>query len=561
MKHNHYEAKKRIILASMILVPVIPFILALGFGYYFFATSIESSTIASMKRIASDHSHMIEAFLLERKADIEFILYSNSFDEVCNSEKLTHHFSLLKKKSTAFVDLGIINAEGVHLTYCGPFALSGKNYKHEEWFLAVMQKGWYISDVFLGYRQVPHFVIAIMRQEGDKRWIIRATIDTQFFNQLVEKVQISTTGEAYIVNHMGVFQTTRRSGGRLLERDPEYLIYPGYNDEIKTFIQKDNMNTWYLYATTWFKEMKWLMIVRLQKKDAFKSLRSAIYVNMTISIFGIIMIIATAFYLTGRIIDRLKRMDAEKDELGQQLIRAGRLAELGEMAAGFAHEINNPLQIIKSEQTLIMMIFNDLKDRGELKESEDLIELEDSIHQIKQQIERCAHITQAILKFARKTDPEAQDIDLTSFISDVVNMKEKQASVNGIRITTRIDKDIPFIHGDIPQLQQVLVNLINNGMDAIIERHGSTGGEILISANKHKNGKVAIHIKDDGSGISQENIKKIFTPFFTTKPVGKGTGLGLSVCYGIVDKMKGELIVTSEKDNGTTFTITLPASE
>jgi len=215
---------------------------------------------------------------------------------------------------------------------------------------------------------------------------------------------------------------------------------------------------------------------------------------------------------------------------------------------------------MKSEQTLIETIFSDMKERGELKDSEDLKDLEDSMSQIKLQIDRCAKITQAILKFGRQSEAAPKNIDLAAFIPEVVGMIEKKASVHGIKVVQEIFPDTPPVHGDPSQLQQVFVNLMNNAMDAIVERHGSEGGELTVQARPADNAKVRISIADNGIGISPENLKRVFAPFFTTKPVGKGTGLGLSVCYGIIDGMGGTMEVGSEKGVGTTFTIHLPAA-
>jgi two-component system NtrC family sensor kinase len=256
----------------------------------------------------------------------------------------------------------------------------------------------------------------------------------------------------------------------------------------------------------------------------------------------------------------MEEIDTEKEQLGQQLVRASRLAELGEMAAGFAHEINNPLQIMTSEQALVDTIFSDMIQRGELKESQDLVDLKDSMDQIKLQIERCAKITQAILKFGRQSEPVSMDIDLVGFIPEVTSMIVKKASVNGITLREEISDNTPVVRGDPSMLQQVLLNLYNNATDAIMERHGTEGGELVIASAPDENGKVKISVTDNGIGISPENLKKIFAPFFTTKPVGKGTGLGLSVCYGIVDSMGGVMEVSSERGVGTTFTVRLPAA-
>jgi two-component system NtrC family sensor kinase len=561
MKQNPYAGLKKVILAGMILVPLIPFVLVLGIGYYYFTTSLENNTIASMRRIVQDHRQMIESFLMERKADLEFILNTNSFEDLSLPDKLQRTFENLQKESHAFVDLGIFDESGLHVAYHGSYQLSGKVYDQAPWFKAVMRNGFYISNVFLGYRQVPHFVIAIAKMNQGRRWVIRSSIDSQIFNDLVKKVRIGKTGEAYLLDAQGIFQTERRSGGPLMRKDPDRPKYGPVHEDIKTFIESDAHGETFLYATTWLKDGSWLLVVRQEKADAFKALRQASYLIVLISVLGGGIIIAVAFFLTGRIIRRMERMDQEKDQLDEQLIHAGRLAEIGEMSAGFAHEINNPLQIIKSEYTLVEMILTELKEKGELKQSEELAELEDSIDQIKLQVDRCAHITQAILQFGRKGEPLAKDIDLQKFIPEVTGMVANKAGVHGIAIEQEISDQVADVHGDLRYLQQVLVNLLNNAIDAVIARHGSSGGAIWIESGPAENRQVEIKIRDNGSGISSENLKKVFTPFFTTKPVGKGTGLGLSVCYGIIDKMGGSMAVASQENVGTTFTIRLPSAK
>lgn len=551
---------RRLILASMIVVPLILFIVIMGIGYSHFTMSIETSTISSMKRIVEDHRHMIDSFLSEREADLEFILRSYRYEELTDTENLSKVFERLQKKSNAFVDLGVFNEKGIHVAYQGPFRLTGKVYQEAPWFNEVMRKGYYISDIFLGYRRIPHFVIALMREDDGRKWVIRATIDTYMFNDMVKKVRIGKTGEAYILNADGIFQTERRSGGSLLDKDPDSAEYPTQHSGIKTFIKKDARGDKYLYATTWLKDKGWFLIVRQEKADAFKALRAAGFLIALITVIGGAALVGIAFYETGRIVRRMERIDTEKEELGQQLVRASRLAEIGEMATGIAHEINNPLQVMKSEQTLIDTILEDLKEKGELKESEDLKEIEDSMAQIKLQIDRCSKITHAVLKFGRETEVVSTDIALGVFIPEVISMVENKATVEGITITQEISEDIPPIQGDPGQLQQVLINLFNNAIDAIVERHGSEGGELAVGVGSKEDGKVEITVKDNGSGISPENLKKVFSPFFTTKPVGKGTGLGLSVCYGIIDSMGGVMAVSSQKGAGTTFTIDLPAA-
>jgi two-component system NtrC family sensor kinase len=555
---DEYTGMRRMIFLCMILVPVIPFIAVLGIGYYHFTTSLETNTLATMSRIVEDHRQMIDTFLRERRRDLGFILDTNTYESLTDPEKFYAVFTQLQRNSNAFVDLGVFDQEGIHVMYQGPYRLVGIDYGKEEWFRRVLKEGYFISDIFLGFRRIPHFVIALKKEESGKTWVIRATIDTYVFNELVEKVRIGKTGEAYILNAQGIFQTTRRSGGNLLAKDPDDIPETNRQPGVRTFVRKDARGDECLFATTWLQEKQWMLVVRQETADAFKALRSATFMILVIMVLGGVTITILAYTLTHQIIRRMGRSDMEKQQLGQQLVRATRLAELGQMAAGFAHEINNPLQIMKSDRTLIEMIVSDLKKKGILEEP-DLKDLGESLDQLKVQIERCAKITQTILEFGRKNEPEQRDLDVGAFISQVTSMISEKAGVQGIRLKKEISEQTPMLRADPSQLQQVLLNLLNNAIDAITERHGSEGGELSIQAGPDTNGRVRISVGDNGAGISADNLKKIFTPFFTTKPPGKGTGLGLYVCYGIIEGMGGTMEVESQRGVGTTFIVNLPA--
>ena len=550
----------------MILVPVIPFILILVIGFYHFKGSLETSTIRNMQRIARDHREIIDSFLKERIADLEFIHASYPFGDLRQPEVLSAVFARLQLASRAYTDLGVFDEAGVHVAYRGPYPLTGKVYRDESWFKEVLRQGVYISDVFLGFRKTPHFVVAVARDSTQGRWVLRATIDSQTFNTLVSSVEIGRTGEAYIINLDGVLQTTRRSGGHPLE-DPGDVIDPGETIRLgaskhgvevlaNTYFSKDE----YLYAAAPLKGGAWVLFVRQAKTDAYQALRTTIYVTALICVLGGSLIVVAAFYLTNRIVRRMEQIDAEKAQLGQQLISASRLAELGEMAAGFAHEINNPLQIIKSEHALMEALMSDLKAAGALSPSSSLADLEESMAQVNLQISRCAQITQAILKFGRQSEPAVQTIDLRHYLPEVIQMIAKRASVNGITVVPEVGEDTAPVKGDPAQLQQVMINLFNNAMDAILEQHGTFGGELRVATAMKPDGFVEIIVSDNGCGISPENLSKVFSPFFTTKPVGQGTGLGLSVCYGIIDNMGGTMAVESERGVGTVFSLLLPVA-
>lgn len=164
---------------------------------------------------------------------------------------------------------------------------------------------------------------------------------------MVVEVRIGKTGEAYLLDAAGVFQTERRSGGSLMRQDPDRIKYGPVHEGINTFIKTSADGEPYLYATTWLKNGDWLLVVRQEKADAFEALHQAAYLIVLISILGGAGIFAVAFFLTDRIIRRMQHMDREKDQLGEQLIHAGRLAEIGEMSAGFAHETTIPFKKLR----------------------------------------------------------------------------------------------------------------------------------------------------------------------------------------------------------------------
>ena len=605
MMQNSDSQKRRLkyagraILITMIIVPFIPFMLAIGVSFHYFTTALENNTHASLERIVLDHGGMVDTFLMERKSDLLLIAAMINFDEALNNQYIHNILAHLKARSPAFIDLGLFDEKGLHLSYSGDYALKGKAYQDEVWFNEVMEKGAYISDIFLGYRKIPHFVIAVRRENEGRRWVLRATIDTLFFDQLVSTVHIGKSGEAYILNHQGIAQTGRRSETvPIMAEDPDFKGFsPAFNLQIKNgeslrgdhvkggkarqdayvtqaFSQSGRGDNAYVYAVTSVNDGAWLLVVRQEKQDAFAAFYAALYLSIAITLVGGAVIVGLAFYVTQRILRWIETLTHEKESLGNQLIRASQLAEIGEMAAGFAHEINNPLQIIKGEHSLMEMLL------GEMIKSEDQFENRsqstdicfpkdewrtfvrdtgESLEQVQLQIDRCSEITSAVLKFGRQTEIKHQALFPSKLIPEILKMIRNKAAVNGVEISCRVSEEIPAFMGDAAQFQQVMLNLFNNALDAVVDRHGVSGGSLIISSNCHDEKEIEIQISDNGVGIRPDHIDKIFSPFFTTKAVGKGSGLGLSVCYGIIESFGGTMGVNSEPGEGTTFTISLPA--
>ena len=243
--------------------------------------------------------------------------------------------------------------------------------------------------------------------------------------------------------------------------------------------------------------------------------------------------------------DLRPRLNMEKklQETHLQLVSSEKMASLGKLAAGIAHEINNPLGGILIYSSLLM---EDLPETDPRK---------DDLARIVQEAGRCKEIVRSLLEFARQTEPRMEPVDINRAITDDLFFLENQALFHNIHIDKHLDPSLPQALGNGGQLKQVFMNIIINAAEAM---HGN--GELVISTSASSDGKtVFMEFSDTGEGIPAENLSRIFEPFFTTKDVGKGTGLGLATSYGIIESHGGKIRVKSRVGEGATFMIELPA--
>jgi two-component system NtrC family sensor kinase len=239
----------------------------------------------------------------------------------------------------------------------------------------------------------------------------------------------------------------------------------------------------------------------------------------------------------------LKERDEKlKEYTSQQIMKSERLATLGQLAAGVAHEINNPLGGV------LMYTHLALEDL----EAKDL--LRKNLERAISQASRCKDIVKGLLDFARQTEPKVRESNLNEILESTLALLENQALFQNIRVTKVICHSLPKVLVDAGQIQQVLTNIILNAAEAM----DGKGELTLISRMAPDNEYIEIEFADTGCGVPPEIQDKIFDPFFTTKEAGRGTGLGLAVSYGIIAKHKGTIRVKSEPDKGTSFIVRLP---
>jgi len=546
---------KRNLLLSVILVSITPMILVSGIILYQFRASYHEKINAHLEELVHKHKQNIDNFLREKLGDIQTLAKNFTFEQMKDESFLQDRLKLLHQSyGPVFVDLGVINAEGEQVAYAGPFKLGRATYSDADWFHEASEREYYKSDVFLGLRGLPHFIIAVRENWEGKKWILRATIDFVAFNNLVEEIRVGETGFAFILNKRGEFQTKPLQEIKL-DSEP-YTEFLGYGEKSKEKIhiieRRDASGNKNIYAAAFLKHGDWLLIYQQRASDAFSDFRKALGVALIIILVGGICIVSMAFVLSKRIVGRISKVDHEKEIMNEQIVETGKLASVGELASGIAHEINNPVAIMVEEAGWI----EDLLEEEEFQEGENLDEFKRALKQINTQGKRCKEITHKLLSFARKTDSRIQDVQINEMMEELVALSAQRAKYANVTINTEFQENLPSARVSQTEMQQVFLNLINNALDAM----GKSGGEINIITQLEKN-NIVINVNDNGQGIAAANLNRIFDPFYTTKPVGKGTGLGLSICYGIIKKLGGAIEVRSIKGAGTKFSVRIPISE
>jgi len=553
---HYFRSLNRNIILIIITVSVIPLILVSSTIYYQFRASFHGKVYDHLRELVHSHSQTIDFFLQEKLSDIRFLTDSCGRDNLEDESFLQERLVALQKDfGQDFVDLGVINAEGEQIAYAGPFKLGKADYSDAEWFRRAIQSEFYISDVFLGLRGLPHFIIAVRNSREDGHWILRATIDFVAFTTLVDNIRLGQTGFAFILNKKGEWQTTpitRRSMDIIDGKSiyAEFLAKPSVSaSEVRITVKSDSSEHENIYIAAFLKNGDWLLVYQQRAADAFADLGKTFMITTVLMFIGLIGIIIMAFTLSKTVVRRVAKADSEKQIMSKKVVEAGKLASVGELAAGIAHEINNPVAIMVEEAGWM----GDLLEEEEFRASENLAEFGRAIKQIQTQGKRCKEITHKLLSFARQTDTTVQDIHIKELIEELVALSAQRAKYSMVDIQTDFPGDLPALKESVSELQQVIFNLINNALDAM----ENDGGTLTISSYRKEN-YIIVKVSDTGKGIPEANLDRLFDPFFTTKPVGKGTGLGLSICYGIIDKMGGKIEVESTVGVGTTFLLSIP---
>lgn len=527
-------------------VTLIPLITITVLDYKVTQKSIESEISLRTRRTVSNTKRTIISFFSARRAALDFVVHDNDISELSRTNRLEEILNDLEMSFGGFVDLGVINDQGVQIAYSGDYNLGGKDYSDQAWFNSVVDMGVYISEVFLGFRNTPHLVIAVKYEFGDNGfYVLRATLDTDQFNDIFANLELIGEGDAFLINHEGMIQTPSRYRGDVFSKVP--ITVPPYSDrtQVEEYRQANYDQSIVGYA--YIPDTNFILMIVKQKAALMKSwyaTRSNLLGFLMLSITLILgVIVSGTTYLVNQMFfsDRKRAMAMHRIEYDNKLATVGRLA------AGVAHEINNPLAIINEKAGLIKDLF---VYREKYAGDEKLMGLVESVIS---SVARCGTITKRLLNFARHMDESFQIVNIETVIKEVLGFLVKEAEYRSIEILVTVPENFPAIECDRGKLQQVLLNIVNNGFSAI-----GSEGRFTIEVQKKDEQFWIITLTDTGCGIPEKDIEMIFEPFFTKKSDQGGTGLGLSITYQLVEEAGGFVKVESEVGKGTSFIITMP---
>ena len=546
-RDRYKSLKIRIVLIDA-MISLVPLFIVVTISYFWFQSILKDDFRNQVKWQIENTEQSIEYFIDEKVSALRFLASSYSYEQLSDQEMLTDIFSKFEKEFTGLVDLGLIDANGIQQAYAGPYPLTGKDYSNQEWFNEVVVRNVYVSDVFMGYRRLPHFAIAVKKQCPEKGTfcILRATIDMKILKRFASAINLRENDDVFIINHEGILQTPSRFHGVVLNKLKLPVLAPQRGVSVVDVKELDGSPTIFGYVP--IRNSPWILVAVIKSTPYLRIPKIFRNELLLISILSIVISVVMTFLMAQTVVNRIKKADLEIEDAIAKTEQASKMASIGRLASGVAHEINNPLAIINEKAGLM----------------KDILEVSDSLEQNKEKflslingiaesVNRCRTITHRLLGFSRRMEISHETVDINDAVKEVISFLDKEILYRNIRLELNLQNNLPKVTTDKGQVQQVFLNIINNAIDAVKEE-----GQIDVSSQVKNNRFVRVSIRDNGPGIPKENLKHIFEPFYTTKEKGKGTGLGLSISYGIMQKLRGTIYVESELNRGTTFTVEIP---
>lgn len=566
---------------------------------------MEQSTILHLQNLVEIKETAIEQWLQERIMDGRILTESQEIKSL-DPKRIEPFLNFKKNLHPAYRELLVVDLKGKEISN----RPSRRTFEREEWFQKAIEKELFISPPMLpSPSEPPFFIISLLIKDGGGKsvGVLKELAEMDYVAQLIFEAHLGKTGKLFLANLRGEILLHERwseltqSGIFRVPYFEKYLFIPTY-----TGVYKDSQGNEVVGSWKWISGLQSFLIAEQETQEAFHEIHLLTRRALVIFTISTLVILLVAYWAVGTVTGPIKLLSEtvasfaegqfqkaivmdRKDEIGklvegftkmaaklrkaygelegkvtasntdlekayyllkqrqEQLIRSEKMAALGQLSAGVAHEIRNPLTSIK-------IFIQTLEKEIDLDENQ-----QEDFRIIKKEIDRLNEIVVRFLTFARPEEPQFQSVNLYGLVMDTLNLLTPRIKTNGIHPDVSLSPDLPLVKGDPKQLDQVFLNLLLNAIEAM-PKGGILGVHSAVKvASETQEELLQLVIRDTGPGIKEEERAYLFDPFFTTKE--GGTGLGLSIAYSIVQKHNGQIEVESEVGKGTSFILSLPLSK
>jgi two-component system, NtrC family, sensor kinase len=539
--YPYFRSLWNLVVVSLLAAAFLPLLLLGSVIYIYTTDALKQNAIDTLRLQVQNHRTVIDQFLAERASDLRLLAVNIGFANLTGGG-LERAYRSLQQEFACFADLGVIDSEGNHRAYVGPYDLMARNYKEHFWFRPTVEKGIFISDVYLGHRQVPHFIIAVKQQEADGFWILRATVDADFFDRFVAASAGGFKAEAYLLNREGVYQTRPRSAEAPMEMSSLRDIAPFDGIRIEERGGR-------IFAMAWHKTVPWVSIVEMNRADIFADLDRARWICLATFMLGALLIIPTVMLTTNKLVRMLESKRRGLRFLDQQLQHASQMASSGRLAQGALEDITDSLANIHSASQWLRELW-----KQHPQATPDPEEITGTLDQIDAEIHRSEKAVKRGLDLARPSaGPVCIDLNVNDLVGELLDLMRRELHFKRIHVKRDSPDPGATVCSDPDGLRQVLQNLISNAAAATPD-----GGEIEIGSRVEGN-RLRLTVTDSGTGVPVKDFEKIFEPLYTTRP--EGLGLGLTISRSIVERLGGTISVRNAPGRGAAFTVELPLKQ